>query len=170
MIHNKSKNQLLIIILVVGFFVGIFYENWAKSISIFRKEYWEIFQTMEYMIYIIEMRVLPLCALVFLQKFRWRKIAVLLINSYCGFLLGRIIVAAIIEQGIRGVGLCMTLFFPHMLFYVIIYAILISHLYNERKRKWEKIQVAAIVLFLALGIVGEVYVNPRILKRILRFV
>lgn len=170
MIHNKSKNQLLIMTLVVGFFVGILYENWVKSIILFDREYVEMFQEMEYMIYIVKMRVLPLISIVFLQNFRWRKICILLINGGCGFLFGRILVASIIEQGIKGIGLCILLFFPHMLFYIITYIIVMLQLYSERKRKWKKIQVVVIVLLLALGIFSEVYVNPRILKRILRFV
>ena len=170
MIHNKSKNQLLIMALVVGFFVGILYENWVKSIILFDREYVEMFQEMEYMIYIVKMRVLPLISIVFLQNFRWRKICILLINGGCGFLFGRILAASIIEQGIKGIGLCVLLFFPHMLFYAFTYMIVMLQLYSERKRKWKKIQVAAITLLLALGIFCEVYVNPRILKRILRFV
>lgn len=175
MIHNKSKNQLLFIVLVVGFFVGILYENWMKSIILFDREYLEMFQVMEYklqeyVIYIVKMRVLPLGAIVFLQNFRWRKICILLINGGCGFLFGRILAASIIEQGIKGIGLCVLLFFPHMLFYAFTYMIVMLQLYSERKRKWKKIQVAAITLLLALGIFCEVYVNPRILKRILRFV
>ena len=38
MIYSKARNQLLIVVLVVGFFIGILYENFDKSIHFFEEE------------------------------------------------------------------------------------------------------------------------------------
>ena len=174
MIYSKARNQLLIVVLVVGFFVGILYENFDKTIHFFEEEQLKIVREMnykiqEYALYIIKIRLIPLSGIIFLKNLRWRRSVILFINGFCGFLIGRIMVAAIIVQGIKGIVIAAMVLFPHILFYAIAYMIVVLHLYNEKKRKWSKSQIVAIIIFFILGILSEIYINPRILKIVFRF-
>ena len=170
--RNTPRNQLLMMILVVGFFVGILYENFSETIHFFKTEQLlrlrEMnFQSKEYLLYIMKMRMLPLIGALFLWNFRWRKIVVLMVSGWCSFFLGRILVAAILAHGVKGILLSMGALLPHTIFYVLLYFIIILQVYDERRRKWKQIQIAAIIILLVLGIGSEVYINPNVLKRII---
>ena len=173
MIRSISKNQLLMIVLAVGFFVGIIYENYVQSIHFFEKEqlcllYDLNVETKEYFLYIFKIRFLTMIGLWWIGSFRWRKILILLIFGWSGFFFGRILVSAILANGVRGIFIGIAAFFPHMLFYLCAFLIVLLHAYEERKRNWKKKQIAVIILIFVLGICSEVYVNPIILKLVIK--
>ncbi len=174
MIRNKAKNQLLILALVVGFFVGIIYENMVGSISIFQTETLQLFQEMkidriDYLFYVLKMRLYPVLCMVLLWNLKWRKVVINFLVIWCGFFAGRLLVSAILLQGVQGIGLCIAVLFPHMLFYALAYLILLVHLYNDRRRQWNKVKTMVLLLFFGLGVACEVYVNPYIVKCVIRF-
>lgn len=174
MIQHKTRNQLLMILLVVGFFIGIIYENIGGSIQLFQTESLEKYinsplNRSEYLFYILKTRLLFLLALFFLWNFKWRRIVILFFSTCCGFFLGRILVSAILLQGIKGLVLCVGMLFPHMLFYLFAYLMLILHLYHNRRRQWNRLKTMVFLLVFVLGIYCEVYINPYIVKFLIKW-
>lgn len=174
-IRKRTKNQLLMIGLVVGFLIGIVYENVAGTIFIFQTEYLKLFQEMsldrkEYLFYILKVRVYPLIGIPFLWNFKWRKIITIFLVGWFGFFSGRLLVSAILLQGIKGICLYIAVAFPHMVFYLFAYLILVFHLFSDRKQRWNKLKTIVLVLLFSLGIGCEVYINPQIVKRIIGWI
>jgi hypothetical protein len=156
-------------LLAIGFFIGIIYENMIASMQIFETEKLHVFQTMsfewkEYLPYILKIRMIPLICVVFLWNFKWRKVVVAALSVWFGFFLGRFLVSAILLEGLKGIGLCVAVLFPHTLFYGLSYLILLMHLYNDRRRTWNKMKTSVFAICFLLGVWSEVYINPKILK------
>ena len=175
MIANKSRNQLLMILLVVGFFVGILYENIIGSMTLFQTESLKLFvqeygEKKEYLFYIVKIRTLFLVLILFLWNFKWRKSVILFLSLCYGFFLGRMIVSAILFQGIKGIGICIGILFPQMLFYLFAYLMVILHLYNNRKKQWNRLKTIVFIFIWILGIWCEAYINPQILKIFIRWI
>lgn len=170
-----QKNQLLIVILAVGFFIGIVYENVAGSIFIFQTEHLKLFQEMnldrkEFLFYILKVRVYPLIGIAFLWNFKWRKIITIFLVGWFGFFEGRLLVSAILLQGIKGIFIYIAVAFPHMIFYMFAYLVLVFHLCSDRKQQWNKLKTVVLILAFLLGIGSEVYINPQIVKRIIEWI
>ena len=174
MIRNRTRNQLLIILLAVGFFIGILYENMFAPLQLFHTEYLERFRTSSfesriYLFYILKIRLLSLVCILFLWNFKWRRIVICIFCVCVGFFLGRILVSLILFQGIKGIVLCIGMFFPHMLFYIFAYLMLIMHLFNNRRRQWNRGKTMVFLVVFVLGICCEVYCNPKIVKFIIEW-
>ena len=169
MIHNRTRNQLLMIVLAVGFFIGIIYENMNGTMQLFRTENLRKFQETcldekEYFFYLLKMRMLPAVGLVFLWNFKWRKTMIAIAVGWLGYFWGKVLVSAIVSQGIKGIAVCVAVLFPHVLFYLLAYLMVLLHLLYDRKRQWNRIKTFVFVLFYLLGIWSEMYINPIILK------
>ena len=166
--------------LVVGFFVGILYENVAltrglETLQLFGEEQLELLRhavvkQSEYLMYIIKMRSIPILASILLWNFRWRKPVILIGIGWAGFICGRIVVASVIGRGVKGVLLCIAVLFPHFIFYIMAYMILIVHLISEVKKRWRKTKTAGVLALFLLGVLLEVYTNPIVLNLVLRWV
>lgn len=178
--YREKKSGQLIVMLAVGFLVGIIYENIVSGkdetlIRMFQSEQLQLFGELQidsytYLLYILKKRIVPLLVIVLLWSFKWRKPFVLIAVSWCGLLFGRMIVAAMISQGIRGVLICLAILFPQTIFYALVYIILVVHLYSDKRRWWNKGKTAAVAAFFLLGVLTEVYINPMILEMIINFV
>ena len=178
--YERKKSQRLILILVVGFFVGIIFENWwanryGVSIRVFRREQIELLketyiQRDLYFFYVFKLRMIPFMLMLLLWSFRWRKILLLSTIAWIGFLLGRTVVAALLTLG--GIGILISLFalFPHMIFYVFSYAIIFSHLMSERKSYWNKSKTVMVLATFLLGLLLEIYVNPGLMKLVCKWI
>ena len=178
--YVQHKSQLLMMILVVGFFIGILYENVAltkslDTLQIFEEEQLEMLRYAnikqpEYIFYIIKMRSVPILAALFLWNFRWRKPVLLTGVGWAGFICGRMLVAGVIGRGARGILLCLAVLFPHFVFYVCAYLILILYLWSETKRRWKKAKTAGVLGMFLTGLLLEIYINPIVLNFILKWV
>lgn len=174
----KNRNQLLIIILAVGFFVGILYENIVSksqgmSIDLFQSYFLKQFAqveivTEEYLWYVAKARVVPFLLLLLLGCLRWKKTLVSIYVCWAGFLLGIITVSAVIPLGIKGILFCLAGMVPHIIFYVLAYGMYLLHLYHYPNRHWNATKTIFIVLMMFLGIALETYLSPIIIKSIVR--
>ncbi len=174
----KNRNQLLIIVLAVGFFVGILYENIVSksrgmSIELFQSYFLKQFAQVEivaeeYLWYVARARVVPFLLLLLLGCLRWKKTIVSIFISWTGFLFGVVIVSSVIQLGIRGILFCLAGLLPHAIFYILAYGIYLLHLYRYPSQHWNGTKTIFVILMMVLGIVLETYLSPIIIKCIVR--
>lgn len=95
---------------------------------------------------------------------------------WSGFSVGLYVMAGFFKRGISGLGFCVAAVFPQILFYLPAYGLVFMAAYKiigRRDVRKEGVIKYCIVLFasfllLFLGILMESYVNPAILKKILK--
>ena len=177
--HVHHKSQLLMMILVVGFFIGISYENIAiakglETMNLFQGDQLLLLQQMnvktsKYMLHILKLRLYPLLGMLCLWNFRWKKVVVITGMAWIALVLGRIITGCIAIYGMKGLILCVAGLLPHFVFYVLAYRILIMYLISEIKRKWKKSNTAGFLAIFLIGLLLEVYVNPALVKYVLKW-
>lgn len=170
----KSKNQLLIILLAVGFFVGILYENivsknYGVSVELFQSYFLKQFAQIEivaeeYLWYVAKVRVVPFLLLCMLGCLRWKKMLVGVCVTWVGFLMGIVVVSSVIQLGIKGIGFCIASLFPHMACYVLAYSVFLLYLYRYPRQQWSGVKTIFVVLMLFLGIILETYLSPFLIK------
>lgn len=176
----KHKNQLLIIFLVVGFLLGIIYENLiakdrGTSIYIFQSYFLNQYSQIEivaeeYFWYLLPVRIIPIIVLCIFGCTRWRKAAVSCWILWTGFLSGILTVAAIMQLGMKGILFCMAGFLPQGIFYGMVYYILLSYLYQYPEKEWNITKTVFIVLMTFLGVVSETYLNPMLIRVVIKFI
>ena len=102
--------------------------------------------------------------------------------AWNGFSFGVVMVSVIVNFGIRGIPVLCALLFPHYLFYIPLYLILfgLSCYLGKREMKRQSASgglpekvlfLGGIVMTLGLffiGIMTESYVNPRIMKKLVK--
>ena len=145
----KYKNQLLPAFLAVGFLAGILYENVISRSRGMSIELW---------------------GLCILGTFRWRKIVVATGLLWTGFLTGILTVSAVMQLGIKGILFCIVALFPHMVFYGLAYGIVLLYLYHYPRKQWNVSKTVFVILMLFLGVVLETYVNPFLMKWVLKMI
>lgn len=173
----RKKDQLLILFLVVGFFMGIIYENLAAQnqggfVRIFQAQFLEKYGQIkiiseEYLWHVFRVRTISFMIVCLLGMLRWKKILVSSFLVWTGFLGGVLIVTAVIRLGLRGVLICMTGFIPHMFCYFFAYGMLLVYLYSFPKKQWNTAKTIFVILMLFVGILLETYVNPFLMKWII---
>ena len=67
-------------------------------------------------------------------------------------------------MGVKGIVLCMIGMMPHMIFYGLVFWILMAYWMNDKAGRWGGSKTVGVLLFMILGIICEVYVNPFIIK------
>ena len=174
----KNKNQFLLLILAVGFLIGIIYENMISksggvSVELFQSYFLnQIGQmdivTEEYLWYVIRARVIPFLLLLLLSTLRWKKTIVSVWISCTGFLFGMLIVSSVIQLGIKGILFCLAICLPHMIFYIMAFGMYLMRLYRYPGDHWNGTKTIFVVLMMVLGIVLEAYLGPVILKSVIR--
>lgn len=174
----KNKNQLLIMILAVGFFVGIIYENMISksqgvSIELFQSYFLNQIGQMdivaeEYLWYVIRARVVPFVMLLFLGTLRWKKTVVCVWVSCTGFLFGMLLVSSVIQLEIKGILFSFAICLPHMIFYVLAYGMYLMNLYRYPGGRWNGTKTVFVVLMMVLGIVLEAYLGPIIIRNMVK--
>lgn len=169
---SKNKNQLLILFLVAGFFIGILYQNFmAKDMlsSVFEKSTLQYFKQTEivkgkYFWYVLRERVECLAIICLLGCIRWKKVLVGGILGIVGFFNGVLMVSAVLQLGIKGILLCLVGMLPQGIFYVFAYGLLLWHWYRFPSSKWNKAKTIFVFITLGVGILLETYVNPWLVK------
>lgn len=174
----KSKNQLLIILIAVGFFVGILYENIVSknngiAMEMFQPYFLKQFLQMkivaeEYLWYIARARAIPFLLLCILGCLRWKKTVAGIWVAWIGFSTGVVVVSAVIQLGIKGILFCLACLFPHIICYTLAYSVLLLYLFYYPRRQWGGAKTIFVVLTLFLGIVMETYLGPFFIKMAVR--
>lgn len=173
----KNKNQLLIVFLVVGFLVGVIYENvitknQVVTTEIFLKSNLQRYLQTDviaekYFWYVIKERVVFLLIICILSCVKWKKIFVTICLILTGFFTGTFCVAAVLQLGMKGILLCVAGMFPQMLFYGFLYGMLFVHWFRFPERQWNRTKMLFVIILFVIGILLEVYVNPIIVKFII---
>lgn len=176
---NKSKGQLLILFLAVGFFVGIIYENVIAKRSVvfsdlFLRSNLELYlQTNiiseKYLWYVAKARIILLAAICIFSYFRWKKLFVILCLTVCGFFAGVMSVAAVMQLGIKGILLCITGVLPQGIFYVMAYSMLFVYWFRYPESRWNRAKLLFVIIMFLAGIALETYVNPALMKLVIKF-
>lgn len=170
----KKKNQLLILFLVVGFFVGVIYENvitrnQVVTTEVFLKSNLQRYLQTDviaekYFLYVIKERIILLFIICILSCIKWKKVFVTICLTLIGGFTGIFCVAAVLQLGIKGILLCFAGMFPQVLFYGFLYGMLFVHWFCYPQRQWNRTKTIFILILLTLGIIVEVYVNPIVVK------
>ena len=173
----KNKNQLLMILLVVGFFIGVIYENiiFKKNFvttEIFSKSNLQRFLQTDviaekYFWYVIKDRVFSLLLICVLSCVKWKKLFVSLCLILIGFFAGTFCVASVLYLGIKGILLCIAGLFPQMLFYGFLYGMLFIYWFHYPARQWNRTKTLFIFILFIIGLVLEIYVNPLVVKYVI---
>lgn len=170
----KNKGQLLIVILVVGFFVGIIYENVVSEssvvfVEIFSKNGLQLYLQTEiiaekYFQYVIKSRMF-LAAIMCLGIFlKWKKIFVGFLLGMIGFFAGIIVVSAVLQLGIKGILLVVLGILPQGIFYGMAGWILLTYLFDYPRRQWNRMKCVFTILMFIVGVILETYVNPLFIR------
>ena len=175
---GKNKNQLLIIILAVGFLIGIIYQNVLSSrnmltVELFhRDKLQQYLQTQvvaeKYLWYVVKSRVMILAIVCLLSCIRWKKMLVVSFLLIIGFFGGILTVSATLQLGMKGILLCLAGIFPQGIFYGTMYWILITYWFYYPERQWNRVKILFLTVLFVVGIIVEVYVNPLLVKGIIR--
>lgn len=173
----KNKNQLLIILLVVGFLIGVIYENIVSKSQVVTTEIFSksnlqrYLQTdviaEKYFWYVIKDRVFFLLLICVLSCVRWKKIFVSLCLILVGFFTGTFCVASVLHLGIKGILLCIAGLFPQMLFYGFLYVMLFIHWFHFPERQWNRTKMLFVLIMFIVGLILEIYVNPLVVKYVI---
>lgn len=177
--QNMQKNfkQVLGIFCGVGFVIGIIYENIThmgkQSGEAFLEEE-ALLQLMEnnivsvdFFFYVLRMRIRMLLPVCVIGLVKWKKIFVNLFLMWTGFLFGVFLAGAIIGQGIAGMLMCLVMLFPHMLFYIFGYYVILWNFYRYPELRWNARKIAVCVVAFLVGMLLETYINPWLVKGIL---
>lgn len=104
------------------------------------------------------------------------RILIYLVLLWSGFSVGIYITAGLVKRGISGLGFCIAAVFPQMLFYIPAFGLILIQsfiLSGKQEMGKERVLRYSIILFVSflllfLGVLMESYVNPAILKKILK--
>lgn len=159
---------------MLGFLAGIFYANllskaYLTESGIFNEYFLSQYaqteiNVREYLFYLLQVRLLPLSVLCILGYTRFRKVASAGWLAWTGFSCGILAVSSVLKMGIRGIGLCLTGMFPHMIFYSIAYMVVIWCLYRHPEVRWNLTKTAVVAVMMGCGILLEAYINPQIVR------
>lgn len=119
---------------------------------------------------VLKVRVLPLGILLLGNWANQRKAAVVGVLLWTGFCCGMIFVSAVIQLGASGILLSILTLFPHFLFYVIAYSVLLIYEYDYPQNQWNISKTTFFVSMLAVGIIMELYVSPVFLRIFLNII
>ena len=170
----QQRKKYVTAFYMAGFLIGILYanivaKNYVTSTGIFSEYFLSQYISIEvvaeeYMLYILQVRLLPLAGLFLVGQTKFRKIAVVFWFIWVGFSSGMLLVAAIMQLGVKGVLLCLIGLTPQFVFYIMAYVVLLWYFYTYTVSSWNRGKTIFVTLTMALGIISEVYVNPILMK------
>lgn len=169
------RNQLLKLIIVVGFFIGIIIANKQRiQLYVFNEGVLKGFTLTEvecktYLRYVIFNRVGVLVSVCFFSNVKWKYIYACMITLISSIMFGVVITAAFNQCGIKGSLFCLGAMFPHMVLYGLAYWIITMYWLYYPSIRWNAIKTVAVILFMIGGITSEVYLNVILLKWMVNF-
>lgn len=168
------------VLLAVGFFIGIVFENLisksqGSSIQIFQEHNLTLYEQADiiaekYLWYVLRIRMFMLLFLCIAGWLKWRKTFLICILGWTGFLSGMIATSAVIQQGIKGILLCLIGVFPQIVFYCVGYGIVFVYFYRYPEKQWNGAKTICVIVSIFLGIILESYVNPVLLKMVIKLI
>ena len=175
---KKSRGQLLILFLAVGFLIGIIYENLVARESALLSEIFlrsnlerclktDIISE-KYLWYVIKARTLLLSIVCVLGCFRWKKLFVVVCLAICGFFAGMMSVTAVIQLGIKGILLCIAGILPQGIFYAMGYGMLFAYWFRHPESRWNRVKLLFVIIMFLVGVILETYANPVLVKLIIK--
>lgn len=174
----RNKSQFAAVFLMIGFVAGILYANivskqYVTTSGIFNEYFLKQYIQTEiiaedYIGFVIRVRVIPFLLVCFLGCTKWKKALVGGVLVWTGFTSGMLAVSAVIRLGIKGLVLCMAGIFPQMLFYILAYVVLLLYLYRCPEGRWHIGKTIFIMLSFVIGILLETYVNPILMKIVIK--
>lgn len=177
-VWESGKRFLLFYML--GFLAGIIYMNAAAgddiaAAGIFNEYFLNRYaQTeiveQEYIWYLFRVRIAPIFFLAAAGCFRFKKIIAAVFLLWTGILSGVLCTTAVMKMGILGIVLCLAAVTPQIFFYFAAYLILLRHMYCSQSFKWDSVKIIAFALFFFTGLVLEGYVNPVLMKMLLKII
>lgn len=179
---NTEQRIRFLYVLMLGFFIGIIVMNLGKEIllqegNILGRTELEHFKAISInrgnlFLYVLWARLRQVLLLTFLAFTFFRVMAIYGFVGFMGFAFGMVSSAASIQYGLRGTALMLAAGMPHMLLYIPAYIWLLEWCYNLSIQRGEIVRnLAKYILFILVTIIGvflESYVNPEILKSILK--
>lgn len=175
-IHESQR--FLGLFCMLGFLVGIIYanvvsEDYIGNMGVFNEFFLNQYMQMdidelEYIWYLIQVRVIPLGLLCALGCTKLRRAVVAAFLLWTGFSCGMIMTSAVLKMGVKGIILCLIALTPHIFFYIGGYVVLIWYLYTYPLSKWNLSKTISMMLFIAVGVLLECYVNPVIMQAFLK--
>lgn len=176
----QNKSQFLTVFLMAGFVGGILYANLISgqcvtTSGIFSEYFLNQYTQMEivtedYIWYVMRVRIVPFLGICFLGCTRWKKVLVGGVLGWTGFSGGLLAVSAVMRLGIKGLVVCLVGLFPQACFYILAYAVLLIYLYRYPEGRWNAGKTVFILLDLVIGILLETYVNPVLMKMIIKVI
>ena len=163
---------------MLGFLAGIIYANlmskdYIASIGIFNDFFLDQYSqaeidVMEYMWYVIRIRVTPVILIAALGSTKLRRAVAAAFLAWTGFGGGMIMTSAVLKMGVKGLILCLIALTPHFIFYAAGYMVLLWYLYTCPESKWNMAKTVSMILFITVGVLLECYVNPIIMELFLK--
>ncbi len=173
-LHTKKR---MFAFFMPGFLAGILYVNltagqYMADSSIFSEYFLEQYASVEvtageYMFYLIGVRMLPFLVVTGLLFTGIRKGIAMLILVWTGFSGGMLLAMAAFGMGVKGILLCVVGMFPHFLFYIPAYIVLLWYAMTYPQNRWNQQKTVFIILTMIIGIVLEGYVSPTLMKAFL---
>lgn len=169
--HTK---KMMFVLFVLGFLIGILYVNLASGQFVadsgvfsdyFLNQYASVtICTEEYVIYLMGIRLVPFLIMVGLSFTKMRKVSAYIFLVWTGFSGGMLLSMAAYSMGSRGILLCMAGIFPHFLFYIPAYLVVLWYAVVYPQNRWNRQKTIFVVLMLAMGLVLEGCVNPVLMR------
>lgn len=121
----------------------------------------------EYILYLSGIRLMPLFLIVLLGQTRVRRIVTVAVFAWAGFSTGTIVCAGILNMGIQGIVFWVIAMVPQFLFYALAYLIVLWHFFIFPQARWNMGKTVSVVVFMAVGLITEAYVNPILMQMFL---
>lgn len=174
----RQNKYRFVVWYMLGFLIGILYANFiARSYITMTGIFHEYFLnqytqmkivTEDYMWYLLRCRVLPLGFVVFMGSAGFRKFSATACLIWTGFSSGVLAVAAVLRMGAKGMLLCVAGIFPHFIFYIFAYVVILYYFYHYPETKWNVKKTMFVFVMFVTGILLEVYVNPTVMREIMK--
>ena len=171
----REHTKIWVAVYAAGVMAGILYANLIAQESIMQMGIFAenhltesvkvCVPGLEYIWYIVRMRLLPLCILTLAGATRWKKASAVLFFLWTGFLAGVLFCASVLQLGIKGIFICVLALLPHMPFYVAAYVAILIYLLNYPVvNRWNINKTTGVLILFAIGIFLECYVSPAVLR------
>lgn len=176
--YDSRNRHYLVMFYMLGFFCGILYANFIAGsyvtvTGIFHEYFLNQYGQMEiknpdYLLYLLRWRIGPFAAVAFAGFTRIKKAAAVSCLLWTGFSAGVLAVVAVMRMGAAGMLLCLAGLIPQFLFYIAAYAVLLWYLYFFPGTKWNTGKMVFVIVMMLAGILAEAYVNPGIVRWIMK--
>lgn len=174
----ERERQEIILVFMISFLAGIFYTNFIARDYVtvtgifyegFLNQYTQMeFVTKDYIFYLIKTRTMPLALVAVTANTKFRKLVAIMVLLWTGFAGGVLAVTSVLRMGGAGMLICIAALFPHFLFYVMEYFVIIWYCYKYPEISWNRWKTVFVIIMHFTGIMVEGYLNPQILRLLMQ--